>query len=218
VFSVLFFLPYMNITFLIILFFRVITLNDCAAIYLILNIYIYIYYIYEQYLPPYLNSNANLCNRIDVESSRCTSSTNFDMFVSNDTDTSDQTDCSFIQSVRSGTYDSDGQLYIDSVYGSSRKVTDTQKALLGVSLAICALLAFYSCYLHHAITNLLIKSLSHSDLLPPSRFHRRRSNGNRRRGRRSRKLPVNDDEDEDEDEDEEENLKVKGVDDENQLT
>jgi hypothetical protein len=139
------------------------------------------------------------------------------MFVSNDTySTSDQTDCSFIQSVRSGTYDNDGQLYINSVFSNIRMVTDTQKVLLGVSLAICALLAFYACYLHHAITNLLIKSLSHTDLLPPSRFHRRRSNGsaNRRRGRRGRKLPVN----EDEDEDEEENLEVKGADDGNQLT
>lgn len=170
----------------------------------------------ESSLPPYLNSNANLCNRIDVESSRCTYRTTFDMFVSNDTDsTSDQTDCSFIQSVRSGTYDNDGQFFVNSVFGNIRMVTDTQKALLGMSLAICALLAFYSCYLHHAITNLLIKSLSHTDLLPPSKFQRRRSNGsgNRRRGRRGRKLPVN----EDADEDEEENLEVKLADDENQI-
>mmetsp|Transcript_34777 Transcript_34777/g.37644 ORF Transcript_34777/g.37644 Transcript_34777/m.37644 type:complete len:560 (-) Transcript_34777:14-1693(-) len=159
----------------------------------------------ESDVPPYLNSNANLCNRIDVESSRCTSITTSELFVSNDTDSSyDQTDCSFIESIRSGTYDVDGQLYVNTVFGvSTRKITDTQKWLLVVSVAICFLLATYSCYLHHAITNLLIKSLSHTDLLPPSRFHRRRSSsGNRRRGRRSRK-PVKDDEEE------EENLEVK---------
>ena len=178
-------------------------------VYLKWSLYVRIIHIHnEQHAPPYLYSNANLCNRIDIESSRCTSSTTSELFVSNDTEsTYDQTDCSFIESIRSGTYDADGQLYIDSMFGvSSRKITDTQKWLLLVSLAICFLLAIYSCYLHHAITNLLIKSLSPTDLLPPSRFHRRRSSsGNRRRGRRSRK-PVKDDEDEDE----EENLEVKG--------
>ena len=111
---------------------------------------------------------------------------------------SDDKECSFIESLRIGTYDADGQLYNDSSFGVSRKVTSTQKYLLAVSLVVCAILAVYSCYLHHAITNLLIKSLSHTDLLPPSRHRRRSNSASRRKGRRSRR-PVSDDEDEDDD-------------------
>jgi len=153
----------------------------------------------ESDVPPYLTSNSNLCNRMDVDSARCTSHTHSELFISNDTNTSlasDQTDCSFIESVRFGTYDADGQIYFNNIFGANnREVTDTQKWLLAISLAICTLLAVYSCYLHHAITNLLIKSLSHTDLLPPSRFRQPISSGSRRRGSRSRK-PVEDDADE----------------------
>lgn len=117
---------------------------------------------------------------------------------------SDEKECNYIDSLRSGTYDSEGKLYSEEVAGEfNRKVTETQKWLLGVVMAVCGLLAVYSCYLHHAITNLLIKSLSHTDLLPPSRHRRRSSSASRRRGRRSRK-PV------DEDEDDDENFEVRG--------
>jgi len=163
--------------------------------------------------PPYFYANSNLCNRIDITSARCTSSLGEDLFASNDTNAtvvSDETECSFIESLRIGTYDANGQLYNDNSLGISRKVTNTQKMLLGVSVLVCIVLAIYSCYLHHAITNLLIKSLSHTDLLPPSR-HRRRSRSNsasRRKGGRGRsRRAVTDDDDDD---DLEEEFEVKG--------
>jgi hypothetical protein len=148
--------------------------------------------------PPYFNSNSNLCNRIDITSARCTLSLGTELFASNKTNVtySDATECAYIESLRIGTYDAEGQLYSDYTFGVSRKVTSTQKWLLSVSVVVCVLLAIYSCYLHHAITNLLIKSLSHTDLLPPSRHRRRSSSANRRKGRRGRKPVTEDDDDE----------------------
>mmetsp|Transcript_3782 Transcript_3782/g.9915 ORF Transcript_3782/g.9915 Transcript_3782/m.9915 type:complete len:493 (-) Transcript_3782:314-1792(-) len=155
----------------------------------------------ESDLPPYFNANSNLCNRLDTDSARCTSSTTSELFVNNYTDSSSTTEqCSFMESVRFGTYDADGQLYIDSTFtGRNRKVTNSQKWLLVVSMAICGILAVYSCYLHHAITNLLIKSLSHTDLLPPSKFRRRAasSGGNRRRAGKRATKSTNEDSDRD---------------------
>ena len=149
--------------------------------------------------PPYFNSNSNLCNRVDVTSARCTLSLGSELFATNDTNVtfSDDTECAYIESLRVGTYDPEGQLYSETSFGVSRKVTSTQKWLLSISLVVCAVLAVYSCYLHHAITNLLIKSLSHTDLLPPSRHRRRSSSASRRKGRRSRKPVTEDDDDED---------------------
>lgn len=148
-------------------------------------------------LPPYFNANSNLCNRLDIDSARCTSSTTSELFVNNYTDSSsDKQQCSFMESVRFGTYDADGQLYMDSTF-SGRKVTTSQKWLLVLSMAICGILAIYSCYLHHAITNLLIKSLSHTDLLPPSKYRRRSSSGSRRRSFRKARKPANEADDED---------------------
>lgn len=154
----------------------------------------------ESGVPPYLNANSNLCNRLDVESARCTSSTSDELFINNSTTSSSGTQqCSFMESVRFGTYDADGQLYVESSFGTRRTVTTSQKWLLVSSMLICGVLAVYSCYLHHAITNLLIKSLSHTDLLPPSKYRRRtNSSGSRRKGGRRGRKPVNNDEDEDE--------------------
>ncbi|KAG7356090.1 hypothetical protein IV203_000776 [Nitzschia inconspicua] len=156
--------------------------------------------------PPYFNSNSNLCNRIDITSARCTLSLGTQLFAYNDTNVtySDAKECSYIESLRTGTYDPEGRLYSEETFGVNRKITNTQKWLLSVSLVVCAFLAIYSCYLHHAITNLLIKSLSHTDLLPPSRYRRRSSSAGRRKGRRSRK-PVDED-----DEDDDENFDIRG--------
>ena len=125
-----------------------------------------------------------MCNKLHSVSAQCTSNRVYQLF--DDYSGSDSLECSFIESVRFGTYNEKGEIYIDSAqFGDSVKteVTGAQKFGIVTSLAIVVVLAVYSCYLHHSITNLLIKSLSHSHLLPPSR-HRSRSKGGsvRRRG------------------------------------
>ena len=89
----------------------------------------------------------------------------------------DSTECSYIESLRFGTYDEEGRL-TDSTsrYSGEAKVSMDQKIMLAISFALCVGFIIYSCYLHHAMTNLLIKSLSHKELLPPSRHERARSN------------------------------------------
>ena len=97
------------------------------------------------------------------------------------------TECSFIESINFGTYDVNGAVSTtDSDYGNNihSVVTPLQKAFLVISIFACFLLGVYSCYLHHSITNLLIKSLSHSTLLPPVK--RRSRNSNSRGGSRGR--------------------------------
>jgi hypothetical protein len=121
-----------------------------------------------------------MCNKMHTTSARCTANLNYDLFD----DTSDHsTECSFIESVRFGTYNEKGDIYAsNSEFGEGVKseVTNGQMTGLSIGVLLCCSLALYACYLHHSITNLLIKSLSHSHLLPPSR-HRTRSM-NKRRG------------------------------------
>ncbi len=111
---------------------------------------------------------------------RCTTSLQYDLF---DSDTSSETiPCSFIESLRFGTYDEEGRLYTEE-FGSSvhREMTPAQKWGLSLSLLICVYLAIYSCYLHHSITNLLVRSLSHTELLPHrTRQRKARSRSSRR--------------------------------------
>jgi hypothetical protein len=105
-------------------------------------------------------------------------------------DENSQTECSFIESINFGTYDVNGAVSTsdsDFGYNVQSQVTNFQKAFLAISIVACFALGVYSCYLHHSITNLLIKSLSHSTLLPPVK--RRSRGGNSRsssRGGRSR--------------------------------
>jgi hypothetical protein len=106
---------------------------------------------------------------------------------SSSSSSSTTTECSFIESVRKGTYNEKGEIYVDSsIYGEkvSMEVTAPQQAGLIISIFLCVGLGVYSCYLHHSITNLLIKSLSHSHLLPPSR-HRTRGKRSGSSGRSS---------------------------------
>ena len=146
-------------------------------------------FLYLQNSPPYFDANSNMCNRVHISGARCSTNLQYELFDSNNDESKD---CSFIESVRFGTYDESGQLYVDgSAYGNNivRAVTDGQKIGLAIGIGLCVLLAVYSCYLHHSITNLLIKSLSHTDLLPPSRHKSgRRSTSGSKKGRRNRKL------------------------------
>lgn len=112
------------------------------------------------------------------------------------------TECSFIESIRKGTYNEKGEIYVDSsiYYGEkvNIEVTARQQAGLIISIFICVGLGIYSCYLHHSITNLLIKSLSHSHLLPPSRHRARgRRGGSNGRSSSGRRGTANRDEDDD---------------------
>lgn len=103
-------------------------------------------------------------------SAKCTSDLMYDLFENEEDESSE---CTFIESIRFGAYDEDGNFASSSSSYSSgswnAKVTIAQKALLGVSVGICVIFVIYACYLHHSMTNLLIKSLSHRELLPPSR-------------------------------------------------
>ena len=126
-----------------------------------------------------------MCNRIYKGSAKCTKQLMYQFDANYDTSSFNANqECSFIESVRVGTYNQRGEIYVDtSVYGENyykMEVTRAQQVGLVISALLCVVLGVYSCYLHHSITNLLIKSLSHSHLLPPSR-HQRRNRSNPRR-------------------------------------
>lgn len=104
----------------------------------------------------------------------------------------DSTECSFIESIRTGTYDETGTITLRSFGFTSEKITPAQKGLLCLFVFLTVALTIYACYLHHAMTNLLIKSLSHRELLPPSR-HASRRNSPRRTGRRLKKVGADSD-------------------------
>ena len=110
----------------------------------------------------------------------------FDLFGDGQDDDA-TTECSFIESIRFGTYNEMGQLVTRNATGSmAQQMTEYQQVALGFAVAWCIGLVIYACYLHHAMTNLLIKSLSHRELLPPSRHESRQSH--RRSGSRSKNM------------------------------
>ena len=131
----------------------------------------------ESNTAPYYNLNSGLCNRVHLNSAKCTSDLLYDVVGNADDDESSE--CSFIESLRFGTYDSSGKLSSGSnIIDWDTEVSPAQKALLAVTAFLCVVFVIYACYLHHSMTNLLIKSLSHRELLPPGR-HRNRNSNNR---------------------------------------
>lgn len=135
--------------------------------------------------PPYAAGHL-MCNRIHRYSAKCASELVYDLFDRTD----NEEECSFIESIRFGTYNAEGQFAGRNPTEEEvpQQVTTDQKALLGGFIALSILLIIYACYLHHAMTNLLIKSLSHRELLPPHRQYTRQSNSPRRTGRRLLKV------------------------------
>lgn len=122
---------------------------------------------------PFYDTNTALCNKIHGASAKCTADLLYNLFDGEETDA---TECSYIESIRFGTYDEEGKLS-SATYGvnwSGAEISESQRVLLSFSIALCVALVVYSCYLHHAMTNLLIKSLSHRELLPPSRHYQAR--------------------------------------------
>lgn len=126
----------------------------------------------ESNYPPTFNANSYMCNKIHYKGADCTNNMVYDLF---DGSKSDSTECSFIESIRFGTYDAYGAISVEATDDAEEVVTDLQKVGLIGSAFICAIFVVYACYLHHSMTNLLIKSLSHRELLPPSRHSKRRS-------------------------------------------
>jgi len=113
-----------------------------------------------------------LCNKIHDTSAKCTSDLMYDLFEEED-ESDESAECTFIETIRYGEYDENGAFTATS--GSSTgsswnaEVSVPQKAILGATVGVCIIFIIYACYLHHAMTNLLIKSLSHRELLPPTR-------------------------------------------------
>lgn len=137
-----------------------------------------------------------MCNMIHNVGADCTNNMIYDLF---DGQQSDSTECSFIESIRFGTYDSSGEIAVEATDDAEEVVTDLQKLGLVGSAFICAIFVVYACFLHHSMTNLLIKSLSHRELLPPSRHSKRRSPARpkRRRSKGSSKGSRRGDDDDD---------------------
>lgn len=98
--------------------------------------------------------------------------------------TNEEVQCSFMESIRYGTYDAYGEIYMSSSQSNNQKasVTVGQKFGLFTMSSIVVGLAIYSCYLHHSMTNLLLKSLS-SGLM--SKKKKSSSGGGGRRGQSS---------------------------------
>ena len=132
--------------------------------------------------PPYFNYASALCNNLHATSAKCTNDLMYDLF---DGEQDISSECSFIESLRFGTYDQVGQLSTssNSIANWQSEVTLPQKVMLAVSFFFCVCFVIYACYLHHSMTNLLIKSLSHRELLPPSRHNKGRKSPHSRRGR-----------------------------------
>lgn len=138
-----------------------------------------------------------MCNKIHDVAADCTSNMVYDLF---DGQQSDSTECSFIESIRFGTYDSSGEITVEATDDAEEVVTNLQKLGLVASAFICSIFVVYACYLHHSMTNLLIKSLSHRELLPPSRHNRRMRTPSRRRRSKGSKSSRRGDDDDDDDE------------------
>jgi len=121
---------------------------------------------------PSSDVNTMLCNKIHDTSAKCTSDLMYDLFEEED-ESDESAECTFIETIRYGEYDENGAFTATS--GSSTgsswnaEVSVPQKAILGATVGVCIIFIIYACYLHHAMTNLLIKSLSHRELLPPTR-------------------------------------------------
>lgn len=129
---------------------------------------------------------------VHYKSAKCVSGLEYNPFENGGNDADDTTECAYIESIRTGTYDETGTITLRSFGFTSEEITPGQKALLCLFVAMTVGLTIYACYLHHAMTNLLIKSLSHRELLPPSRHASRRSSP-RRSGRRLKKVGADSD-------------------------
>lgn len=133
----------------------------------------------------YSYSASTMCNAIHWNSAMCTDTLMYDLFEDNE---DHSIECNFIESIRFGTYDEEGKVAMFSNSNSTLQVSATQKVMIALSCFICFLFIIYAYYLHHQMTNLLMKSLSHRELLPPGRRSKKVS-----QSRESKKLTADDD-------------------------
>lgn len=138
---------------------------------------------------PFYNTPNQLCNKIYKHSGKCNTYLSSSLGTQNDDDYEDdnkysnsqnteQNQCSYMESIRYGTYDTYGQIYTSNSQSSSQKamVTPVQKyALIMVSM-ICFGLALYAYHLHRQMTKLLLKALS-SGLISTNRRSSSRGRG-----------------------------------------
>lgn len=97
-------------------------------------------------------------------------------YYGNNTDyVDDENTCAFIDSVRIGTYDAYGEIYVKGSQYSNADgvVTGTQQAQLIALFLIVIALAVYSCVLHHQMTNMLLIALSRGLISPSKRTNGR---------------------------------------------
>jgi len=118
----------------------------------------------------YVSISWNSCSLIGVSTSLNASLIHVSIFFIEQYD-NEQYVCSFTESIRYEAFDSYGR-YAEA-YSSSRagtrRVTKLQIALLVLTCVSSVVLSIYSCYVHHKITNLLLKQLSaRGKLLPHS--------------------------------------------------
>ncbi|GKY95554.1 hypothetical protein MPSEU_000517000 [Mayamaea pseudoterrestris] len=135
--------------------------------------------------PPFYAANSLLCNKIHSHSAMCAQEMVYDLFETEQVD--ETTECNYIDSLLNGAYDQYGQFSTKFGGGSSwdASMTTAQAAILGVAIALCILFIISACYLHHSMTNLLLKSLSHRELLPRKARSRSRTSREGSNSRRS---------------------------------
>jgi len=125
--------------------------------------------------PPYFNANGNFCNRLYDDSAKC--NTYLAYSIDDDDGGSDSdVSCSFVESVRYGTYDSEGQIAINASGRSQPgEVTPGQVFSLVMLTLVITGLSLYSCFLHHSITNFLLTKLTYQGALLPGNMKLRSS-------------------------------------------
>jgi hypothetical protein len=113
---------------------------------------------------PYGTASSIMCNNLYNESAKC--NTNMASQVDTSYD-NDQSTCTFADTIRYSAYDSDGR-FTSARMSGARRANYAQIVLIVIACVSCALLSVYSCYVHHEITNLLLKQLSARGKLVPS--------------------------------------------------
>lgn len=114
---------------------------------------------------PYYNSNNNMCNKLYQKSAKCNSYIAYDFGNYNEgADEGSGTTCAFVEAIRDSVYDKAGNFNVNSSEGWGT-MTPKHVALLSVLIILCSCLALYSCYIHHEMTNLLLKSFAQKNLM-----------------------------------------------------